>query len=270
MQTLKNGLKLVINPIRRHGMVRLYGVGAAKTGTHSLAEMFGDRVPSGHEADGQAIIVHYLDALESGDHRKLRRYLRRRDARRNLKFDVSLLNVYLLDHLMELYPDSRYVMTIRPPMSWLRSVVDDNLRREVDPAWDRFRHFRYDFPDPYPVEEAALKEAGAFQIAGYLRYWRDSITQVTDKVPAGSLFIVKTDELAARAEEIAQFCGIPGGAVPQEKSHAFANPTRFGLLSQVPEEHLLKLAREYCGALMERQFPERDLVQDVREIRGKA
>ena len=245
--------------------IRVYGVGAAKTGTHSLGTMFASRAASAHEADAERLIERLLAAEDRGDRAALRRYLRIRDARRRLRVDASQVNVYLLDDLLALYPDSRFVLTIRPPMAWLRSIVDDSLRRDVSKTWIRFRDYRFGRPGPFPAEEAVLEERGLFQLAGYLSYWSDAIARVTDRVPAGQLMVVRVDELAARSEEIAAFCGIPAG--PLGRTHAFANPRRFGLLSRIPAEHLMKVAEAQCGAAFRRHFPERDLGRDVHQIR---
>lgn len=245
--------------------IRVYGVGAAKTGTHSLGTMFADRVRSAHELGAQHLIRLILDAGD--DRRKIRRHLRVRDALLRLKVDASQVNIYLVDDLLALYPDSRFVLTIRPPMSWLRSIIDDSLRREISPTWMRFRHFRFDWPGPFPAEEVALEERGIFQIAGYLSYWRDAIERAVNRVPAEQLLVVKVEELEARSAEIAAFCGIPGGAVDPERAHAFVNPRRFHVLSEVPAEHLLSVAEAECGDLMRQYFPERDLAADVDAIR---
>ena len=112
--------------------VRVYGVGAAKTGTHSFGEMFANRVRSGHEMDSEKLIVMHLDATRGGDRRELKEFLRKRDSKRSLKIDASQVNIYLMNELLEIWPDSRFVLTIRPPMSWLRSIIDDSLRRETN------------------------------------------------------------------------------------------------------------------------------------------
>ncbi len=248
--------------------VRVFGVGAAKTGTHSFAQMYADRVRSAHEQDCEHLIRLHLDAEKSGDRSELKTFLRRKDRVQSLKINASQVNIYLLDDVLEIWPDSRFVLTIRPPMSWLRSIIDDSLRRDVSDVWMRFRDYRFSTVDPLPEEEKALKDKGLHPLSGYLSYWADSIATVTHKVPADQLLVVKAETLYERSAEIAEFCGVPGGAVSKERSHAFANTTRFGVLADVPEHYLFAVAEKTCGPLMATHFPERDLKQDVSDIRA--
>ena len=63
---------------RRTGL-RVFGVGAAKTGTHTLAQMFEDHVRTGHEADADALIRRFLHKAETGDAAPLHKLLRWRE-----------------------------------------------------------------------------------------------------------------------------------------------------------------------------------------------
>ena len=208
MKSATNARKLISGLLSSRDGVRVFGAGAAKTGTHSFGEMFSDRVRSAHEQDCAKLISLHLDSVDSGDRRALRRFLRWRDATRKLKIDASQVNVYLIDDLLELWPDSRFVLTVRPPMTWLRSIVDDSLRRDTGQIWKRFREYRFATPGPLPPEEKALSNRGLFSLSGYLGYWADSITRVTDRVPAEQVLVLSTDSLHERSAEIADFCGI--------------------------------------------------------------
>lgn len=270
MSRIRTTLGLAAGPFRRRQGPRVFGVGAAKTGTHSLAALFADRVPSAHEADARRLIRLHLAREQTGDDRRLRLALRLRDRLRGLAVDASQVNLYLAADLVALFPDARFVLTLRPPLSWLRSMIDDSLRREVDPVWLRFRAYRFrpppDAAPGWPEAEEPLRAAGLHRLDGYLDHWRSAIERVQAAVPAKRLLVVRTEELGARSAEIAAFCGIGGGAATGQ-AHAFANPTRFGVLARVPEAHLLGVADRRCGALARRLFPERDLGADVAAIR---
>lgn len=234
---------------------RVFGVGAAKTGTHSLAQMYSDRVRAAHELDTEPLIFLHLDRVETGAHTRLRRFLARRDAFRDLALDVSHLYIYLLDDLQALFPDSRYIMTIRPPMDWLRSFIDDSLRREASRAFELFRRYRFATDQMHPAAEAALRDRGLFTLRGYLGYWCTAIRTVVDTVPDDRLLIVRTDELAARSSEIARFCGFDARPVSAARSKAFVNPHRSDVLSEISAEYLDAVVEETCGPLIARYFP---------------
>ena len=84
----------LINPRKAH----LYCVGTAKSGTHSIAAIFRDRLRSDHEPENQEVIRAILD-LAAGrlDDEALRRYVLERDRRLWLEVDSSQLNFFLLD-----------------------------------------------------------------------------------------------------------------------------------------------------------------------------
>ena len=215
---------------------RIFGVGAAKTGTHSLGEMFAHRVPSAHEADCEALIELVLRRERDGSE-PVTRALRRRDRERGLKIDASQVNIYLLDELAALFPDSRYVLTVRDPRDWLRSMIDDSLRRTPSETWMRFRDHRFGAKADAP-REAPLARRGLHSLAGYLGYWRHSIEVVLARVPHERLLIVATPDLLSRAPEIAEFCGMSGVEAAPAKAHAFSNPERFGVLEEIEAGHL--------------------------------
>lgn len=252
-------------PLGRGRRTRVYGVGAAKTGTHSLGEMFGDRIRTAHEKDAETLINLHLRRVATGRSGRLRAFLRWRDIRHRLDMDASQVNLYLIDDILALWPDSRFVLTYRHPVYWLRSIIDDTLRRTTSPTWHRFRNHRFGLAIPAPAPEADLTTAGLYSLTGYLSYWTNSIIRAR-QIPESQVLMVRTEEIGPRAENIAEFCGFPNGEITPGRSHSFANDQRFGMLSKVPKAYLIELIQEICGDPFAELFPDRDLAADVTEI----
>ena len=140
------GVRLVPRP-------RLYGIGMGKTGTNVLASMFAG-VPAAHEPEAGDVIETLLD-YEAGrrDWRALRNFVVDRDRRLGLAVDVSNLNIFLVDLLLELDPQARFVLTIRDPWSWLDSIVNQYLRREPTAQWRAVADHRFGSDrDAHPPE----------------------------------------------------------------------------------------------------------------------
>lgn len=152
--------------------------------------------------------------------------------------------------------------------AWLRSMLDDSLRRETSATWMRFRDYRFRQEGAFPAAERVLQEHGLFALEGYLRYWRDSIALVIDQVPENRLLTVHTPDLSKRSAEIAAFAGIPGGAAVMERTHAFRNPSRFGLLQDIPADHLAEVTNRICGSVLQRVLPTYDVAREVTTIRS--
>jgi len=248
---------------------RIFGVGAAKTGTHTIGQMFADQVASAHEKDAERLIRLHLDRIAIGDDSKLHKYLRSRDRKRQLKIDASQINIYLLDDLETLFPNSLYILTVRPPISWLRSMIDDSLRRDTSNTWIRFRNYRFGEIADHPVEEQALADNNLHTLKGYLSYWQYSVKKTMEKLPLERRLLISTHDIGKRSNDIAEFCGIQNQQNPSLVSHAFRNPSRFGILNELDEGYLLNIVEEVIGdtarAIFSGWTPQLDLIQTKNE-----
>lgn len=182
----------------------LYCVGTAKSGTHSIAAVFGNQLKSAHEPESEKIIDIILD-LAAGciDEQELRRYVLKRDRKLWLDVDSSQLNYFLLDKLVELFPAAKFILTIRNPYTWLDSFINHQLSHESSENWDRLRDFRFR-PDIYAhgKEELVLKEKGLYTLDGYLSYWAQHNRTVIETVPKERLLIIRTDKISECTNEI--------------------------------------------------------------------
>jgi hypothetical protein len=244
---------------------RLYCVGAAKTGTHSIASMFDGTVRSAHEAEIDELIKKLLDHSEDRlSEVDLRCFIRRRDRQLCLDVDSSQLNFFILDHLLREFPDSLFLLTVRDCYSWLNSFINDSLRRNVSESWIKLREYRFRARAcSHPLEEHALEARGLYTLDGYLSYWASHNNKVLSTVPEDRLMIVKTNEITRRAHDIADFSGLPRGSIRVEHSHSFKNPEKFQVLREIQEAHLEEKVRQFCGPLMGRFFPEIQSIQDA-------
>ena len=246
---------------------RLYCIGTAKSGTHSVAEMFAPPVRSQHEPDHRHLIDVVVDAAEgrlSEDH--VRKWLRSRDRRLMLDVDSSHMNFFILDALLRAHRRARFLLTIRDCYSWLNSMMKHSLRyTHPHPAWGRFREFRFRGDGlVHAPEERALQEKGLYTIDGYLAYWAMHNETALRKVPAQRLLVVRTDQITARAAEIASFARLPVHVVQTDRSHAFANPDRSSLLDEIPPAFLEERVERHCRKLMSQFFPEIERLADAR------
>lgn len=226
---------------------RVYGVGAAKTGTHSLARLFAQRVRAVHEADAETLISLHLSRVASGNNNTLRHALHQRDRQARLHIDASQVNIYLIDDLEALFQDCRYVLTVRAPHAWLRSIVDDSLRRTTSDTWMRFRAYRFGGKEPTRFD-GPLTDRGLFPLSGYLGYWADSIDRAMTRIDDNRLFIVKTEQIGARAQDLAAFCRV-NSATPDTRP-AFVNRTRFGVVDEIDPDYLASTINTQCSPLI--------------------
>ena len=239
---------------------RLYCVGAAKTGTHSIQAMFNETVRAGHEPDSRSLIktiIAHEKGLITPD--KFANYLIKRDAKNCLDVDSSQLNFYLISFLLRQYDDALFLLTIRDCYSWLDSIINDTLRRRTSKYWLKMRDLRFERPDSfYSSEESVLKDNRLYTLDGYLAYWSIHNNTVLSQVPPTKLMTVKTTEISSHACAIADYSGIPRSALVIARSHAFKNPVKYNILRRMDKSFLEAKVQEHCAPLMQRFFPDVD------------
>jgi hypothetical protein len=229
-----------------------------KSGTHSIAAIFGGGLRSAHEPESRILVDVILERLKGRiDDDELRAYLRKRDRRLRLDVDSSLLNIYLLDQLVELFPAAKFILTIRNPYAWLDSIVNQQLSRRRSAKWNELRDlaFRSDFYT-HSQEERALENEGLYTLDGYLSGWASHNRKVIDTVPEERLLIVRTDEISESIDDLAAFAGVSRSDLERESSHVYRAREQFHLLEQIDQTYLRAKIEEHCGDLMARFFPE--------------
>jgi hypothetical protein len=237
--------------------MKVYGVGTAKSGTHSIAALFETNYRARHEADHEELIDVIL-RKQSGaaPRRQVLSELAERERCLSLDADVSQLNMFIVHELLALSPRARFILTIRDCFSWLRSFLDHQLRFSVDPAWLRLRHLRFG-PQrfAYSHHERVLEQHGLYAVHSYFRYWRRHNDEILGAVPADRLLVVRTSEISRRVGEIARFIGVPVTALDAGKAHSFRSPARPSVLAQVDANFLRDQMLTHCWPLMARFFP---------------
>jgi hypothetical protein len=253
-----------ITPRKAH----LYCVGTAKSGTHSIAAILRDQLRSAHEPESRKVIDIILDfAAGRMDEAELRHYVLNRDRRLRLDVDSSQLNFFLLAQLVELFPEAKFLLTIRNPYAWLDSFINHQLAHRSPPEWIQLRELRFR-PDlfTHSAEELALKEKGLYTLDGYLSYWARHNRTVIETVPAERLLIVRTDKISERAEEIAAFAGLSTIDLKREDLHAFPAKAKFDLLDELDQEYLEYKVKEHCADLMAQFFAEIQSKRDALPV----
>lgn len=235
---------------------RLYGIGMGKTGTNVLASLF-TGVPAAHEPEAGDVIKALLDyEARHRDWRALRGFIVERDRRLGLTVDVSNLNIFLVDLLVDLAPDARFVLTIRDPWSWLDSIVNHYVRRQPTAEWRAFAEHRFGATEvAHPAAELVLAEHGLHPLAGYLSYWRAHVQKALAAVPADRLLVVPVERITAEAGRIAAFAGLPADSVDPARVQEYRNPAKQPIVQRIPREHVEAEVRRHCEPFASRLFP---------------
>jgi hypothetical protein len=225
-----------------------------KTGTHSLAAMFEGHYRAAHEAEAEGLMALLFDVWDGNrPWSDVAPFLRARDARLDLEVDASLVNGEVVSDLVRLFPDARFVLTVREPRAWLDSMANHSQAHATPPHWVRWRDHRFRAGElTHPPQEAALAERGLYTLDGYLGSWARHNRMVLEAVPADRLLVLRTEDLGGRLADLARFAGIPVETLDASRVHEFPATERYGTLDELDPDHVADRIEHHCGDLMVR------------------
>lgn len=245
-----------------------YGVGAGKTGTHSVDGLFSTHYRSAHEPErGELVFLH--DALLKGrvSERQKRRRLLRRDRWLNLEMDSSALNRRFAADYVHLFPESRFILTVRDPFTRTDSLINQMLNTPPTSAFARERRDlifggggRFEFGP----EDRALLDADLYPLDALLAEYMATNAEMMQVIPDERLLVLRTDRLAEAVPRISEFLGIPPETIDTERSHVAPAPKKHGILAAMDPAFVDARVKAHCSEFLSRFFPEIGGVQDVR------
>jgi sulfotransferase family protein len=260
--------RLSAGPRRFHA----FGVSVGRSGTQSIARIFSN-YRAVHEPfysfTWYVLAESGSGKLDTGD----RRYaLRMMDALMRPEISSAFFFNELLEDVMALYPDARFILSIRDCYSWLNSMLDTGIPRAERVAESaakgtyyaaqRYVRMRPDL-HPHPPEESLLKEYGLFSLDSYLGYWATRNQKVLDLVPADRLLILRTRDIGQSAAAFADFLKIDPETLVMERSHANQMTESFNIMTRLDRAHLEAKIEQHCRPLMDRFYPEIKTLDDT-------
>jgi hypothetical protein len=237
---------------------QVFAVGSPKTGTHSLAALFAGHYRSAHEAEAEAQVA-LLERRRAGrvSDDAVKRWLSDSDYRLWLEMNAAHINGEFAAELCELFPAARFVLTMREPVAWVDSAMNQHLGRRPKPHWVLLRELMYGpRPASFPPEERLLQQQAVYPLDRYLAAWARRYRDVMAAVPRERLLILRTDELMTRLPELADFCGVPRQHLAADSAHQFPARHRFGLVDQLAPDYVRARVRHHAGDIVSALFPD--------------
>ena len=245
-----------------------YCIGTPKSGTHSIAAVFA-RYRTAHQPLRETLNAIILARLEDNlpDAQAAER-VREWDRRLWLEMTSECNTYFILDLLLAEFPDSRFILTIRDPYTWLDSFLNhganfagkqhrrDQNRRLGDIQFkaDQYHH---------APQEQPLAERGSYTLDGYFSYWAEHNQAVIDRVPPERLLVVRTPDIGRSLPQMAGFLSIPAETLDAGHAHEFRSEKKLGLLDQLDRAYLESKIEAHCRPLLDRFFPEITSLDDA-------
>lgn len=233
-----------------------FGVGLPKTGTLSLANLLKKNYRAAHEPETW-ILTHLFEsstigcgsALSADDRGAI---LQTRDRLLRLSFESNFVLAYIIDDLYETFPNAKFILTVRHPISWVNSEINQQYVIGYRQPWSRLADYRYGAWRFYNKHEKKLKDLGLYPTEGYFTYWSRHIHSVRQAIPEEQLLVVRTEDLSYRTEELADFLSIPHDSLNVERSHSHKRTEKpLHIQDLVDRDFLVEQANQYCSPLLD-------------------
>lgn len=251
---------------RLHG----YCFGMPKTGAAPvIARMFLPEFRAAHEPEVRFFSYRVL-AYRNGKYsrRDLEAYLRKRDNRLQLEMESSYLNSEIVDVLVDLFPDAKFVLTMQDCFSWLEAFVNFQFKLKKPSRFslsrdrvklDHLNNYMQmqsgQYFNSYAEEEAPLQQLGFLSLDACFAFWKNQNERILRAVPAERLLVLRVDKIDDSRPLLETFFGIPGGSLSAPfRTPPVDEPTQ--VLESIPKEFIWKKAQEHCGTVMMQHFPE--------------
>lgn len=236
-----------------------YGVGLPKSGTVSLAGLFGNyrSYHELHQWETHQMIIRYKHGDISRE--RFSGFLKERAMLGGLpEMDSAHFNRHYIDILQEEFPEAKFICLIRDCYSWVNSFVNYFVvpEREAIQSKELPNGMPFDIPRGAMEVKNGLVNNFHKHIDVPLSFWASSYRDMLEELPPGRSIIIRTHELSKKIDDIADFIGISPDTLIKEQSHLNRAKYTVNILRNLDRDFLKAKFSEHCSDLMGRFFPE--------------
>lgn len=226
-------------------------LGAAKTGTTSFSAMFADHYRAAHEPN-VADLTATVEKVILGELRppEIKDWLYKRDKELNLEVEASHPLGYLAPWLPEVFPEAKFVITIRDPLPWLKSRLNFHYYKTPE-VWQRYRDFIWGRHHiGYQLEEAVLEELGLYSVDAYLTQYSEQYKLLFNHLPEDRTLMLRTERLSDSIEILAAFLELDPTTIIAKHENIVAVDSN--VIDLLPTAFVASRIKEKCGWIEER------------------
>lgn len=232
-----------------------------------MAGIFDKNFRAAHEPERQEMreLLRREDLGKIGREEKLR-FLLDRDTRLFLEVEAAAFNRRNISLLAELFPEARFIVTVRDPYTYTDSVINHLLNHSVALEGERRGQVAMVMGGEnfhHAPEEEELRKLELHTLDGYLSNYAESTADILRSTPEERRLVVRTDRIRDSAQDIAGFLDIPGELLDTSRSHAFKARKKHGVLARIDPDFIDEKVRTHCHDLISRFFPDIRSVRDV-------
>jgi hypothetical protein len=236
---------------------RVYALGTPKSGTTSVAGIFSGLCRTDHEPHRPATVKSMHDHFEGniGD-AQLQQSYRARDKQLTLDLESNCFLAYRPDLLYSTFPDAKFIILIRDPLTWLDSIFDNNINfpREKTPTMVKWHSVLFQDRDTsLSTNDERLIEMGLYPVNCYLDYWVRTYDRCLRSLGDSRYLRIGTNQISRRTEEIGEFIGIDISKIERNNAHKNRTAQKHSVLQKLDAEQIEDSLSKVCKPLI-REF----------------
>lgn len=242
----------------RERMFRAYCVGLPRSGTHSIATMYEDNYRASHEPYHSSAIK-VLEKGKLNDDVFVNRYLVTRDRLLHLELESAHYLHRFTPQLVDLFPDAKFILTVREPKSWLESEFNKLLgayKYKPGNIWYRYDKIKYGSYDYDFLSSNIQSISNTYPLKSMLAYYKEHIDTVLNAVPASKLLIVDTFQINSKIRDISDFLGTDINCINRQKMHSGKNKSKVPLSKFISESSLNQIIRNETFSFISERVPQ--------------
>ncbi|MCP4694395.1 MAG: hypothetical protein GY859_40570, partial [Desulfobacterales bacterium] len=233
------------------------GLGLPKTGTTSLAGIFGG-YRSAHEFqqwETHQAVIAYKNGRASRS--RFRDFILARDAAGRLEMDAAHFNRHYLEIVADEFPKAVFICLIRDPFSWVNSLVNywTLPGHEAIQSEELDNGTPFDLPPGACEAKAELARNFSRYIDAPLSFWAGEYGIMLAALPPERSLVVRTHEIADNFHQMARLVNIPADAPRRKRSHLNKMAYHVKILDRCDPRFLRDKFDQHCGELLETHFP---------------
>ena len=249
-------------------ITRAFCVGQAKSGTASLYSLLARSYRAAHEPERPQTLEMILRRFGGEiDADSFDDYLRQRERRLNLEYDIAWANQFIIERLLTIFPEAKFIVLIRDPYTWLQSTVGHLISRQLPAEVPPFLDWWFK-PEKYPHtnRDRLLKAQGVYSITALVNAWNQHIKTCTQLIPPERCLVLKTHELNRSHQRIADFLQISLRSRASERGHINQNTWTGRLDSLVDTNYISEVVNSICSDSMIHYFPDVSNAEDAYKL----
>jgi hypothetical protein len=182
-------------------------------------------------------------------------FLLLRDKQLSLEFEASNFLYRAVPILESSFPNAKFIFTVREPLSWLESKVNQSIKGRNRKDWRGYDDTLCSKYEKKYVNKD-LKKHGLQPLKSYLRYWSNHVGYVCEKIPKEKIVKVDTFKIKKELKSIANFIGAKKDFLDLKRAHSgVRDENRFSIGKDVSKSRVVEDIKEVCIPTIENYLP---------------